>query len=134
MSDTKITTLDDETTATAAEQAPQATKPARASKKAEAADAKSDAAAENEAPVAVDAEGLSGRKCVVTIHADKGDGGNLPVFLGINGRGYQLPRGVPCTVPVELVGVLENAVETVYDGGGAGREVPRYAFSVKSAE
>lgn len=129
MSDTQITTLDDDASAADVQAT---TKPARGARKADAAPAAAEGKEDGAAPV-LDAEGLSGRKCVVTIHADKGDGGNLPVFLGINGRGYQLPRGTPCTVPVELVGVLENCIETVYDGGGTGRQVPRYAYTVKAA-
>jgi len=127
--DTQITGLDDDLApAPATETKPEAPAKATRATKAAAAEAKDEAKPEE---LVRDSEGLSGKKCILTIHADKGDGGNLPVFLGLNGRGWQIPRGVPCTVPVELLNVLETCVETVYDNGGPGREVPRFAYSVK---
>lgn len=125
--DTQITSLDDDL-AIVTESKPEAPAKATRATKAAAAETKDEAQPEE---LVLDSEGLSGKKCILTIHADKGDGGNLPVFLGLNGRGWQIPRGVPCTVPVELLNVLETCVETVYDNGGPGREVPRFAYSVK---
>ncbi len=77
---------------------------------------------------------LSGLKKTVTIHADGTESGNDAVFVGINGFGYQIPRGKPFEVPVEVIKVLEDAkmdiLSPVPGGGVAVRSTPRYAFSV----
>lgn len=77
---------------------------------------------------------LSGKKRTVTVHATDGDGGNDAVKLGINGYTYQIPRGIPCEVPDEVIQVLENAKTTIMSFGQGGavveRTVPRFAFSV----
>lgn len=124
--DTKVTTLDDENTAEAAK--PVATTTKSKAKAAAAAPAPADA---ESAALAADGEiGHIGR-CLVTVHADKGEGGNQAVFVSVNGQAFQIPRGKPVDVPLEVAQALENAVETIYDGGGAGREAPRYAVTIK---
>lgn len=128
--DTKVTTLDDgndnetvETVTTTSK-----TKGKAVTKTAAAAPAAADAEA---AALAADGEiGHIGR-CLVTVHADKGEGGNQAVFVSVNGQAFQIPRGKPVDVPLEVAQALENAVETIYDGGGAGREAPRYAVTIK---
>jgi hypothetical protein len=56
-----------------------------------------------------------------------------PVFVGVNGVGYSIKRGVPVTVPKAVVNVLENARQTVYDVShderGAMKLTPRSALS-----
>jgi hypothetical protein len=78
--------------------------------------------------------GISGNKRTVTIHASDADGGDKAVFLGVNGVAYQIPRGKPHEVPVEVIEALKNAVITQYKAGADGvvkaHDVPRYAFSV----
>lgn len=78
---------------------------------------------------------LSGEKKIVTIHPHQGEGGSDDVFIGLNGYSYVIKRGKPVEVPAEVVQILENATQTIYDskdgGGSQGREVPRFAFSVK---
>lgn len=82
-------------------------------------------------------ESLSGERKILTIHTAAGEEGNHAVFVGLNGVGYQVPRGKSWNVPAELVSNLENAVEVRYERNSAGkiepREVPRFAFSVKDA-
>lgn len=77
---------------------------------------------------------LSGKKKVITIHPTEGDGGSDAVFLQINGYGYQVPRGKPVEVPVELVEILENAKQTTMSRDNKGalieRTTPRFAYSV----
>lgn len=79
-----------------------------------------------------DAE-MSGEKAVVTIHPVEGDGGSDAVFLQVNGYAYQIPRGKPVEIPVELLEVLKNARMTHYSQGAGGavseRTVQRFAFS-----
>lgn len=76
---------------------------------------------------------LSGKKVALTIHPSDGDGGSDAVFLQLNGYAYQVPRGKPQVVPVELVEILENAKQTILSFGAGGvvneRAAPRFAFS-----
>jgi hypothetical protein len=73
-------------------------------------------------------------KIVIDEHLDPGqDQMNTDVFVGVNGRGYLIKRGVTADVPDEVLHVLNNAVQTVYVEGPNGqeftRDVPR--FNVK---
>lgn len=117
MSDSKVTTLDDsaaladEIVATKA--APKAAKAIKG--------ANHDSA-------------LSGNKRILTIHQTNDEGGELDVFLSINGYAYQIKRGEPVEVPEEVVEVLKNAKQELMSFGQGGqvivRETPRYPFSV----
>lgn len=109
MSDTQVTTLDDEVSA----EKPADTK-AKASKKTTAA--------------AVEA-GIVGKQRTITIHSGEGTAGREDVQIFVNGFGYNIKRGKPVDVPEEVLEVLRNAVTTQYDGGET-VEVPRFAFSV----
>ena len=58
-----------------------------------------------------------------------------PVFLGLNGRGITIPRGVECRVKNGYVNILENAKKTTYHfNKKTGQTEPRvshsYPFSV----
>lgn len=81
---------------------------------------------------------LSGRKATITIHPSEGIGGDEAVPIGLNGFMYQVPRGTPQEVPVELLEILEHAV-TVHLSTGKDmqvneRAVPRFAFTVHSTD
>lgn len=79
---------------------------------------------------------LSGKKKTITIHTSDAEGGQDAVPIGLNGYMYQVPRGVPVEVPVELVHILENAKTSSYHPAGPGktelieRVNNRFAFSV----
>ena len=75
---------------------------------------------------------LSGKRKTLTIHTEQGEGGNFAVFIGLNGVGYQVPRGKPWNVPVELVNNLRHATQTIWDGNTP-RESPRFAYTVEDA-
>jgi hypothetical protein len=60
-------------------------------------------------------DALSGEKVNVIIHEQPGDGGNDAVFVSVNGVGYQIPRGVVCAVPVEVLHVLDNSVQRILE-------------------
>ena len=60
-------------------------------------------------------DSLSGKFVMLTVANTKEDTQKGPLFVGLNGNGYQIPRGVPCRVPVEVVKILNDAIETVYD-------------------
>lgn len=111
----QVTSLDDETPDTAAQ-----------------------AVAEAEAPRVKganhDAE-LSGNRRTITIHPTEGDGGSDAVPVAVNGFMYQIPRGKPFSVPVEVIEVLKNAKTTKYaqapGGGVVESTVQRFAFSLE---
>jgi hypothetical protein len=81
---------------------------------------------------------LSGRKARITIHPADGEGGHDAVFLGLNGYAYQVPRGEPQDVPVELLEVLEHAIsEKVSQGKDMQTTLsraPRFAYTVHSTD
>ena len=119
-SDTKIDSLDDELTSEA-EQA-----------------SSTPVAAVHEVGINVNGQSLddqmSGERKKILLHASDSDGGSDAIPVSINGYTYQIPRGVICNVPVEVVEVLQNAVQTLYIGGANGsnveRKVPRFAFNI----
>lgn len=79
--------------------------------------------------------GLSGKKKTITIHVSDAENGQEPVFVGLNGYGYQIPRGTPVEVPAELVSILENAKTSTFHPNRATGELEervhnRFAFSV----
>lgn len=77
---------------------------------------------------------LCGDKVELTIYATEGVGGGDAVFLSHNTTGYQIPRGKPVIVPVEVAGVIEDAkTETieVVNGKAVVREANRYGFTIK---
>lgn len=116
MSDTQVTTLDDDTTTASA--APSTEKSGKAGK------AKATAAIAAEA-------GLTGKRKTIVIHQGEGAAGREDVTVGVNGVMFNIKRGKPVDVPAEVVHVLENAVTTVYENGEA-IDTPRFAFSVVS--
>lgn len=83
---------------------------------------------------AADADGLSGRKVQVTFYEQEGDLGKHAIFAGLNGVGYNIPRGVRVDLPIEVLAVFNDAVmksiETLQDGSQRERDVMRFAFQV----
>lgn len=77
---------------------------------------------------------LSGERVELTIHPGEGENGRDAVFVGLNGTGYQIPRGVPVNVPAELVEILDNAKPIVHEGTGGNvrsREVQRFSYNAR---
>lgn len=116
--DTQISSIDDETPVTQAAAAAKTTGAKRTAK--------------------VDGHDvdLSGKKKTITIHTSDSEGGHDAVPIGLNGYMYQVPRGLPVEVPIELVYILENAKTSTYHPAGSGstelieRVSNRFAFSV----
>lgn len=48
---------------------------------------------------------------IILHNADKPHGGDRPLFVGVQGNGYTIPREVEVDVPESVVEVLRNAVE-----------------------
>lgn len=90
---------------------------------------------EAKAPAAKAAKAAKGDRVRITIFEQDGPGGGDDVFVSVNGRGYQIKRGVEVDVPPEVVEVLNNAVITTFepqkDGTVRERDVRRFNFSVK---
>lgn len=82
------------------------------------------------------ADGMSGEKMEVTIHAGEGELGRQAVFLSLNGYGFNVPRGKPVELPIEVVEILDNATMTKYEQGANGQmvehEVKRYSYNARS--
>jgi hypothetical protein len=78
-------------------------------------------------------DALSGERITVTFYEQETDLGKLPVTVGLNGITYQMPRNVPCNIPVEVLGVIKDAVEEVFEANGATvtkRSRPRFSYQV----
>lgn len=77
---------------------------------------------------------LSGKKVTVTFSEQEGDAGSEPIFASLNGYAYQIPRGIPVEIPVELLDIFKNAkmslVETAQGGGTKTRSVQRFQYTV----
>lgn len=84
--------------------------------------------------VADQGDKLSGKRIELTVHQGEGDMGKQPLFVGLNGTGFNIPRGIPVSVPVEVIEILDNAMMTVYEsvaGLTRGREVKRYSYNTR---
>jgi len=89
----------------------------------------------------VEGDALSGKKAEIIIHKDSNKHAIDPVPIGLNGTMYTIRRGQKVVVPIEVVWVLEQAVETRYEQVMDERDksvqlIPRdvmsYPFSVLS--
>lgn len=76
-------------------------------------------------------------RVVIELH----DNPDMPpggVYIGVNGKGYQLQPGAPVAVPLSVLGVLKTAVQQrpVYANNGSQGKIigwansPRWAYSV----
>lgn len=80
-----------------------------------------------------EAAGQTAARRTITMHASGDEEGQNAVPVGVNGKVYQIPRGVPCEVPDEVIGVLENAKTSVYkvvNGEAVEHLIPRFAYTV----
>src|SRR6266550_1033338 len=94
--DSKVTTLDDEPTA-----------PAGANT---GVDSAAQAAADGVKILGKNHDtDLSGERKTITIHQTDTDGGQDAVAIGLNGYAYQIPRGIPVSIPVEVLEILKNS-------------------------
>ena len=75
------------------------------------------------------------KTAVINIHKTQGKLGRHDVFVSVNNRDYLIKRGVDVEVPLEVVHVLENAVEDVYEFDEDRRDIVKreahaYPFTV----
>ena len=78
---------------------------------------------------------MSGDRVDIYIYAGHEENGSAPVPVGVNGVVYYIPRAKKVNVPVEVVGVLQNAVTDVHEPRGDNkgvdiRQAPRYQIQV----
>lgn len=77
---------------------------------------------------------LSGKKVRVTFFEQDHDGGADAIFASLNGFAYQIPRGVPVDIPVEVLAIFENAktdiISTAPNGGTNKRTINRFSYTV----
>lgn len=83
--------------------------------------------------VADNGDNFSGNKVDITIHQGEGEVGSQAVFIGLNGDGFNVPRGIRVSVPKEVAHILENTEQTVYEsikGQVKERQVRRFSFTI----
>lgn len=70
---------------------------------------------------------------IINIPKSEKAGGEEPVFVGWNGKGFTIPRGVDVKVPKPVVEILKNAKQDLItqdeDGIIHHNDVPTYPFS-----
>lgn len=81
---------------------------------------------------------LSGKRASITIHQSEGIGGADAVAVGLNGFMYQIPRGEPQDIPLEVLMILENAITQHVSSNDKAeeirRDIPRFSISVHSRD
>ena len=74
---------------------------------------------------------------LINIPKSEKSGGNEPVFVGVQGTGYLIPRGIDVEVSPSIVEVLKNAITDNVTQDSEGElqhdEVPTCAFSILRA-
>jgi hypothetical protein len=76
-----------------------------------------------------------GKRCTINIAKQDKPGGSDPVFVGVQGVGYTIPRGINIEVPVAVEHVLGNAITDVVtqdpdDGALLHDYVPTYPYNL----
>jgi len=74
---------------------------------------------------------------VINVAKTSEKGGGAPVFVGLQGKGYTIPRGKPIPVPPGVEYILRVAIKTDYDqdedtGEMVGIDILSYPYSVVS--
>lgn len=74
---------------------------------------------------------------VITIARSEEKGGDEPVPLGVNGKRFDVMRGVPVEIPWRYFLVLRQCIKTVYHQVSVneppiGRDVPMYPFNIQA--
>jgi len=87
-------------------------------------------------PPATEKRKSNNSRVFLTIFEQEGSDGGQDVCVSVNGKAYQIKRGVEVEVPPEVVHVLDSAVVTVFeplkDGGYQSRDVKRFNYSVRT--
>jgi hypothetical protein len=82
-------------------------------------------------------EGFSGKMVRVIINEGTDDMGKEPVDVGVNGKAWRIKRNEEVLIPVEVFGVIKNAVQISYAHNSVGieeRKVHRFSFQTLGNE
>jgi hypothetical protein len=75
-------------------------------------------------------------KVAVVFHNQEGPDGGEDIFVSVNGKAWLIKRDHEVELPAEVMQVVENAEQTVFERGADGRlrerTVKRYAYTVRS--
>jgi hypothetical protein len=76
---------------------------------------------------------FSGKRAIINIAAEPGEGGKNAVFIGVQGVGFLVPRGKNWDVPVEVANALRDANVTSWQRSEDEKswdriESPRFSF------
>lgn len=66
------------------------------------------------APSAISKKSRDGKRVTINIHKSSNPSDPDPVYVGLNGRGIMIPRGVDVDVLEGYISILKNAVRTTY--------------------
>lgn len=85
---------------------------------------------ERQVKACIDAE----PKAVILVHERNDPNEPADVYVGVNGIGFLVQRGVEATVPLSVAMVLHRATKTLYridpeTGSQTAREAPAYPFT-----
>ena len=73
-------------------------------------------------------------KCKIVLHAQEGEMGEVPQYVGFNGKDFYIPRDVECIVPKGVYEVLKNSREGLISTDRSGnvnqRNTQRFPFTV----
>ena len=89
------------------------------------------------ASVQTKADKKSGAKNTIVINVAKDKEDPNPIFVGVQGVGYSIPRGIDVAVSPAIVEVLNNAMQDIVsqdeDGEMHHEDVITYPFQIKRA-
>lgn len=92
------------------------------------------AADKNEKTQATPAEQSAPKRVKVIFHNQDGPGGSDDIFVSVNGRAYLIKREHEVNLPREVMRVIENAEQSVFERGADNRLreklVKRYSYTV----
>lgn len=78
------------------------------------------------------AESVDRKKGWKTVVIAEDEQDQQPVFVGINGKNYWIRRGEPVQVPPEVITVLSDAQQVVWNSkDGTSKTIPTYPFRVE---
>ncbi len=81
--------------------------------------------------------GFSGKKAEITIPSTRDSDGKEPVFASCNGTPYLIKRDKRVRIPVEILEVLQNAIQvenSVLNNALEPVETPRHAIMIHRVE
>ena len=78
----------------------------------------------------------SAQRVKVVFHSQEGPGGDDDIFVAVNGKAYLIKREHEVELPAEVLEVIKNARQTVFEHSARGvaeRDVQRFGYSERGA-